>query len=171
MRIDRGGMMETMDQIGSPDGVCARIRELLSLEPSGTLSGDELQEIGEHLAGCEPCREEAALLALLRRARPETPDILLPLILKRVEKAGYQRRQRRMWGLRAAAAVILALGVGTMWNVRGPAASEDVWALALHEEPVATSWSGGEWMAAGLPAFDEMPDEVLMALLEEEMGP
>lgn len=163
--------MESMDQLESLDGVCVRVRELLSLEPSGTLSGGELQEVAEHLSGCAPCGEESALLALLRRARPETPDVLLPLILRRVEKETHLRRQKRMWGLRAAAAVILALGVGTVWSVRGPASSQDVWELALHEEPVATSWSGGEWMAAGLPAFDEMPDEVLMALLEEEMSP
>lgn len=163
--------MDPVDQIDSVDGVCLRVRELLSLEPSGMLSGDELSEIGEHLAGCAPCREESALLALLRRSRPLTPDILLPLIMKKVEKAAQQRRQRRMWGLRAAAAVVLALGVGTAWSLRGPSGTENVWELALHEEPVATSWSGGEWMAAGLPVFDEMPDEVLMALLEEEISP
>jgi len=171
MKIDRGGSMETSDRIDSVREECTRIRELLSIEPSGTLSGEELGEMSEHLVGCTACRDEAALLALLRRARPATPDILLPLILKKVQEASQHRRQRRMWGLRAAAAVILALGVGTIWNSRGPAASDEVWNLALHEDPVAVSWSGGEWMAAGMPLFDELPDEVLLALLQGEMSP
>jgi hypothetical protein len=171
MKVDRGEIMETFNRIGSVGDECTRIRELLSLEPSGSLSGEELGEMSEHLVGCTPCQEEAAFLALLRRARPATPDVLLPLILKKLEKASQHRRQQKMWGLRAAAAVILALGVGTIWSTRGPAASDEVWELALHEDPVAVSWSGGEYMAAGVPLFDQLPDDVLLALLEEEMSP
>jgi predicted anti-sigma-YlaC factor YlaD len=172
MRIDRGGTMETKDRFGPVDGNCSRVRELLSIEPSGTLSGGELQEISEHLADCILCRDEAALLALLRRARPATPDVLLPLILRRVERASHHRNQRRIWGLRAAAAVVLALGVGTFWSSRGPdPAEEEVWDLALREGPVAASWSGGQYMAAGVPLLDQLPDEVLLALLEAEGGP
>jgi len=159
-----------MEQNENGEGACARVRELLPLEPSGALSSSELQEVAEHLAECDACREEAALLALLRRVRPASPDILVPLILKKVEAAARQRRQRKAWGLRAAAAVILALGVGAFWNSRSASMGDDMWSMALHEDQVAMSWSGGEWISAGQPLWDELPDEVLLALLGDEGG-
>jgi len=60
---------------------CETIRELLPWYASGTLEGDEARAVTAHLASCDACQEELALVLRLRRGiegelrrLPNAPD-------------------------------------------------------------------------------------------------
>ncbi|SFV00654.1 zf-HC2 domain-containing protein [Pseudoduganella namucuonensis] len=54
------------------------VRELLPWFVSGTLEGEELALVREHLEGCEQCREDVAWQQRLRAAPPSPPSGLDP---------------------------------------------------------------------------------------------
>lgn len=150
------------------EGECARIRDLLPLAVAGRLSGDEATEVRRHLGGCDDCRSEKAFLLRVLEARTEAPGELSASVLERFAAAPTERRRGRSpnWGLPAAAVVVLALGVGVLWERSRP--PETVWSLAL--DPVAEPWGQEEWMVAGTAVLDEVSEETLLALLEEMDG-
>lgn len=93
----------------------------------GALSPAQRLDFEAHLAGCEECdravRELAGLPGLLRRvdarvledpvADEPVPDTLLPALSRRVARAR-RRRALATWGLAAAAATVVAVGVPTI---------------------------------------------------------
>jgi hypothetical protein len=66
--------------------------------------------------------------------------------------------------MKAAAVVLLALGIGTL--LRPEAVEEPTWALAL-ETDAAVEWYGQEWMVAGEAQLEALTDDQLRALLAE----
>ncbi len=143
---------------------CGQTRDLLPLWSAG--SGDpHLRGVEAHLASCADCRAEAELVQRLRTARPEPPAGLARDILDRHAEARRAVRRSR-WGAPvglSAAAVAAALAVGLFASAR--IGTDPVWDLALDPEPSA--WYGEEWLIAGGPVPDALPDDVLQLLLQE----
>ena len=87
------------------------------------------REVESHLAGCEACREELALLRALRVTMRRAPAVNAEAIAAAIP--AYHAPARRGWamGWRTAAAVV-ALAVGgtsiALLNRRAPSAGEDV---------------------------------------------
>jgi len=149
---------------------CASVRDLLPIQVLGELApGDDLL-VESHLATCGECREERAFVRRLVLARVEPPLELVSSILAAVEEAArpaptlVSNRRSVLWGLPAAAVIVLAFGIGTIWN--GPSSDPSGWSLAL-ESDIAMAWFGNEWMVAGEPMLEALPDEVLRTLIVE----
>lgn len=152
---------------------CPAVRDLLPVLVLGRLAPGEGQMVESHLADCGDCREEQALVQRISLARVEPPRELLSSILTAVDLAADAARpapsvipirRSAQWALPAAAAIVLALGLGTIWNGRSADPSE--FTLALESE-VTMAWFGNEWMVAGEPLLETLPDEVLRSLIEE----
>lgn len=99
---------------------CDRYWELLSLELDGLLSGDETEELKEHLAVCPDCRAARSRLAALHSAfreleEAETPEGFAQGVMERVrgEKKViplFRRSQfRALAGLAACLMVVVGL--------------------------------------------------------------
>ncbi len=159
MSRERGMGEDRADALG-----CSDVRDLLPLEDLGR-HGRVSPEVEAHLLGCAECRAEAEFVARLKSLRPEPPNTILRGVMDRARPPAEGTRRR--WGtgswLSAAAATVLALGLGLLWD--SPTADDSVWTSALEPEPA--SWYGEEWMVAGGPVPDALSDDVLMALLEE----
>jgi predicted anti-sigma-YlaC factor YlaD len=104
--------------------VCEEIRELMSARIDGELTAAESLRLEEHLASCEACREELAALerawggldALGEISVPEglTDRVVARVLAARRGMPPARRRVRVLYPLAAAAAVILALFVGSV---------------------------------------------------------
>ena len=77
------------------------IRELLPEYLSGTLSAHRRSEVETHLAGCEDCAEELALLRLVREAYAEaTPMVNVDAATEYTALDGLiaSEAKRKVWG-------------------------------------------------------------------------
>lgn len=104
------------DSIAPPVGPGARVRGCPPPEHIAALAGDALpadlrQSIESHVARCAACRALAADLALLA-------DVDAPGSLDARVHPVAQSRGR--WALLAAAALLAAIGLSTLWRVRSP---------------------------------------------------
>jgi len=161
-RSDAGPVGEPMD--------CGPVRDLLPIQVLGELApGDDLR-VESHLSMCSECREERDFVRRLGLARVEPPLELVSAIMAAVDESARSTptvvpiRRSALWALPAAAAIVLALGVGTIWN--SPETRPSEWTLAL-ESDVTMAWFGNEWMVAGEPILDALPDDVLRSLIQE----
>jgi hypothetical protein len=175
------------------ESACGRVRDLLPLQIDLAASGSTralAPSIEEHLSGCAECRSEADLVLRLRSARRDPPPVLLRAILDRLAEMplaesatsesmvaaggataprphlGSHRGPRRgwAWALPAAAGVVVAIAIASLRA--GGSSPDAVWSLALEPE-APLHWYGDDWVVAGEPLLDALPDEVLRALLEE----
>ncbi len=157
-----------------PPSDCADVVDRLPLLVLGSLEPGEAGQLDVHLMECATCTAERRLLQRILRARVEPPAALPGRILAEWDRraaapAPVPRTAKGhsggfLWGLPAAAAVVLALGIGSFWS--GGAAPESEWSLGI-EPQVSMAWFGNEWMVAGQPVLDALPDDVLRSLLEE----
>lgn len=160
------------------DWSCAEVRERLPEHVTGRLAGDEALPVGEHLRACAACAAEADLLAALMATRPEAPADLSARIRNAVltdRKAAARERAATgapprsgiaRWSLAAAAALLLALGAGVVWQQLTPAGQEGPLArVAL--DPVPETWMDDDAVVAGAPVLDALTEDALQALLEE----
>jgi anti-sigma-K factor RskA len=141
---------------GTTGPACRDIRQLLGVYVVGAIDPAERAQVDEHLAECQPCRDElaglAGLPAMLSRVPAEdverlgllslpeamqSPDELLDSLLRKVSV----KRKSRMWrsvAAVAAAAVIAAGGASAVSQLTGPAASgavaapQQAWAKTGH---------------------------------------
>lgn len=129
-------------------------------------AGSVDRALADHLASCSECARDVALMARLARARPDpSPDLLSAIV-------GLARQTRLPTGwpsgtVAAAAVLLLSLGVGLISHYADPprpAGSLD--ALVTDVGPEA--WEDDEWYVAGAPVLEALPDQMLLALLEEE---
>jgi len=108
-----------------------RLEELLPAYALGALDGDDLRELGAHLAGgCEECDRELALWqgdleSLAAGVEPAQPsDVTRARVLRLAggaERASAAPVRRTPWWLAVAAVLLLALAV---WGLRGQARME-----------------------------------------------
>lgn len=90
---------------------CAAIDTLLPWYVNGTLPEEERRAVGQHLAGCGRCADEARWLAAVQAEFPR-PDIRPPdgrsagALLDRIRR---ERRRRERWQFLAAAAVLITV--------------------------------------------------------------
>ena len=171
---------------------CQSIRDLLPEVGAETLAPEERGVVEAHLDSCLDCRRELEVIVALKEARPEVPPGLEATIraLVRDEMAqggpglaepsppateavvplfGGRPPWAPGWSLSAAAVVILALGVGVLWNQRAQDFVQDPIVVAS-QEPLPEAWLWDDGMVAGAPVFDGLSDEDLVALLEELEG-
>jgi len=100
--------------------------ELLPWYVNGTLEGEELLEVEQHLRSCLTCRREVEELRELRRgvqqAAPEPPPGDLERLMEEVgaERRGPPRSGIRFWGPLAtgliAATMVAAVGLSVWWG-------------------------------------------------------
>jgi anti-sigma factor RsiW len=94
------------------------IRELLPDYLSGTLAAPRRVEVEGHLAGCQECQEELAVLRLVREAYAEAPGVNVAAIVGALPRPSAtpvikpaMKTWRRSYALQIAAAVsFVALG-------------------------------------------------------------
>lgn len=146
---------------------CEWARERIPAVASGAASEEERRRVDAHLATCDECTAELALVSRLR-----TEAITVPADLNERVIAAFRHSRRPVrhpaWALAAAALAALALGIGTL---SGPASEfgADVpdWAYELEGEQEAI-WAGDDETVAGAPLLlEQLSDEALEQLLEE----
>lgn len=158
---------------------CSRVRELLPEHVRGAADPTEAAQVEAHLATCDACAAEAALLGALWTSRPEPPADLADRIRRALAddaetnpgSGGAGRRRAVPGWLVAAAALVVALGTGLFWHdvTQGGA---DVPLAAAALDPVAEeAWiEDAAVVVAGAPVLDQLEDDALLALLEEMEG-
>jgi negative regulator of sigma E activity len=90
---------------------CERVREQLSIAQDGELSQLEAAHLDAHLARCASCRAFGAALCAVTRVLRTTPleEPSFPIAIP-----GRNRATRRAFQVTAAAAVVLAAGIGSL---------------------------------------------------------
>jgi anti-sigma factor RsiW len=147
------------------------IRELLPEYLGGTLSDARRREVSEHIATCQACTDELALLALVREAYTEaTPAVNVSAIVAALPKKAPRpaiRSWRRTQAFQiAAAASFIALGgislavARSFFNGGSTVAQIDTAVVpnstSVNAEAPAISFAGG---------VSDLGDEDLEALL------
>jgi hypothetical protein len=156
---------------------CGTIRDFLPEWASDRLELPEARQVEEHLAACDECREEADVVRTLAQARPEPPPGLESRIRDRVReefdggvlRLDSRRRRIPLWGLSAAALLVLGLGTKTLLDRNGQELVLDPIAVA-NQEPLPEAWLWDDGVVAGGLVFDGLTEEDLEALLEEFEG-
>jgi len=154
---------------------CTEALERSSLRPLSTESGAAIPSQGSdpsdralahHLATCVDCAREAAFMARLAGARPEPPSELLPAILVQTRRVPMPTG---WWSgsMAAAAVLILSLGVGLISHQADPPPSFGPLDALVMSDGLA-DWEDDEWYVAGAPVLEALPEQMLLALLQEE---
>lgn len=86
------------------------IRDLLPDLLHGRLDAAERERVEAHVAGCEPCRDELALLRDLRTTMRRAPAMDATAIAAAI--APYRAPVRRSWATWRAAAAIATIAIG-----------------------------------------------------------
>ncbi len=145
---------------------CGTVRDLLPLLYAETTSAEDLSGLDDHLLECGDCHEEAVFLARVAQARPRPPAGLSHRIVAEVMES---RRRLSLeprirvagWMTSVAALLVLSLGIGLYWT--GGASPDLDFALTSFLD--ADEGEYDEWMVAGAPVLDALPDEVLRDLM------
>lgn len=145
---------------------CGEVRDLLPLLYAEASSSEPFLDLDDHLLNCAGCHEEAVFLARVAQARPRPPAGLSNRIVAEVEAsqirgAGEPKRRLAGWMTSVAALLVLSLGVGLYWS--GAAAPDLDFVLTSFLD--ADEVEHDEWMVAGAPVLDALPDEVLRELM------
>lgn len=153
---------------------CGRVLDLLPLWTYASLTGAEVGSVERHLEGCDACRGEVEFLEIVRRARPEPPAGFAEGVRRRLAEerarpvpATPGRRIAVGWGFAAAAAAaaVAAVGLGILPLDGVRSEREALLATLVESEDAADA---EEWMIAGAPAWEALPDEVLVGLVSED---
>lgn len=122
--------------------------------------------LAHHLASCAECASDVAFMARLARARPDPPPDLLLAIVGRSQQTPLPTG----WSsgaVAAAAVLLLSLGMGLISHHSAP--PHPLGSLdALVTDMGTEVWEDDEWYVAGAPVLEALPDQMLLALLEEE---
>lgn len=145
------------------DCLNVEIRELLPEYLSGALSAARRAEVDAHLASCQDCADELAVLRLVREAYAEVPAVNVGAIVAALPRKASRpavRSWRRNHALQIAAAIsFIALGGMSLAVARsffnGNPTESPVDSVLVSETP-AISFAGG---------VGDLGDEDLEALL------
>jgi hypothetical protein len=151
------------------ENACGSIRDLLPDLLHRRLPGPEAERVGEHLESCGACREELEVLESLLKARPDPPGELAERIRASLRRDARRARTGGPWLIPLAAALVVALGVGTFWRggANGPGPVVEDWTSV---ESVPSLWPSGDGLMAGAPLLDQLSEEALRSLLQELGG-
>jgi len=138
----------------------------------GELSGEALARVREHVAGCAVCAREAelfidsgALLASMRRIEP-TPGFVDRVVAQARRARGGRLLRLRPWKV-AAAALLLAAGVGAAWFSSGtldPTDPRDMPVLTASEEDAIAR---DLYLLSNLAVLEESDVDDLVRLVED----
>ena len=153
---------------------CADVKDLLPEGIRNELSESDGASVAEHISSCAMCAEEVELLRRIQAAAFSTPASLSSEIKSALARevelgAGVSPGPAGRWTgwrLPAAAAVVLALGTGVIWQ-RMQALPE---VGPLGQDPFAVVWPSDDADVAGVPMLADLSDEDLALLLEELGG-
>lgn len=166
---------------------CEMVRDLLPEWAAGSLDKSRGTLVETHVRECPDCRADLDVIYAVRSSQAPVPSQLEAKIAARVREelgaespAGKEENKRGLravarvrwapaWALSAAAAVILALGIGVIWTP-GPSESVQDPIEVASQELLPEAWLWDDGMVAGAPVFDGLSDEELEALLEEFEG-
>jgi hypothetical protein len=146
---------------------CLEAQERISLRPLERKGGPPQDpDLAGHLAECASCAADAGFMARVAAARPELPAGLRSRVLRSLPEP---RPGIGWWtgSVAAAAVMILAMGAGLVSqriDTHQPMNPLDGFVL---EDP-DPGWGDDEWYVAGAPVWDALPDEMLLALLQED---
>ncbi|MBI4409681.1 MAG: zf-HC2 domain-containing protein [Gemmatimonadetes bacterium] len=147
---------------------CDEIRDVLPTVVSGRAEPATEQAVQAHLAGCEACRAEAELIALLRRHPVAVPNGLEEQVL--LAAAGPRQRRASRGFLPqlvavAAAVVLTVLGIRLV-RVAEPEPSP---VAGFMDTPFQAfgPWAGSGAFTPGSVVLEELTEEQLELLLAE----
>ena len=142
---------------------CELIRDTIPDFAAGRMAAPAAATVQTHLDGCDECRAEAQLVALLYSARPLVPGDLTRRIEEHV-RSDRPGLARPWWGLAAAAVAAVALGIGV--SSRAPSVDVEVPAYVAEMQGLSP-WVSDDGLIAGAPALEGLSDEALQILLDE----
>ena len=139
---------------------------------AGRLPSEEAGVVAAHVDACAECAAEAVVIRALLAARPEAPRDLAARIsaaLRDEESVALAAGRVRRWPAWAAsAAAVLALAMGTYAvSVQDTPDFSGLGQIPTEEGSV---WISEDGIVAGAPVLGELPDDALLALLEEMGG-
>lgn len=151
---------------------CGTVLGMLPELHHGVLGPEDRMRVEAHLAHCADCASALEFVSLVERTRPEPPATLIGNIERALDAelsrpAVGRRRRAAPWTWSAAAALVLALGTGLVWQ---QLRVDPVGIVAEGMEPVPDSWLTDDAVVAGALVLDDLSDEDLSALLEEVGG-
>lgn len=156
----------------------AEMRDLLPDMIHGTLGAAQRGEVEAHVAACESCRDELALLRRIRAAMP-APPVDTAAIVRTLPTYRASRPTRRGAMLRIAAGLVLVAGAASLVMRNGSrepvpvdtlaqAAASAAPVLSLGENVQDLSDSDLQALADELQALDavmsEEPEEIVVPL-------
>ena len=143
---------------------CEWIRELIPDYAAGRLADGEKESADLHFKDCRECHDELDLVGLVFSSRAAHPEGLA----NKINAAVHGRRvtgRRQWWGLAAAAAAVLAIGLDVTLDRAGftdlPLAESE---FEIESENL---WLTDDGLIAGAPMLEGLSDEALIQLLEE----
>jgi len=160
---------------------CRKASELLPELARGTLDAADAARVRAHVSACADCREELALVGLLRRSAAAPPAGLAGRVraaarlqagageLSAPRHTGGMRRVA-WWGGSAAAAVVLIVGANVLVTRDGPPSEEELWEAFVDEQ--VPEWVE-DGLVAGAPVLEDLSDlsdEDLALVLQELEG-
>lgn len=166
------------------------IRELLPELLGGTLSVSRRAEVESHLAACEDCAEELALLRLVRQAYAEaTPTLSVSRIVGALPRREARRPVRRAWRPSQAFQIAAAVSFITLGGIsvtvarsffgNDPAAIRVETEMASNGDTPLISFAGGvqdlgdddlEALLSALESIEALPVTETSELLFEGVG-
>ena len=153
---------------------CAEVKDLLPEWIRHELGERDRVAVAAHVSSCPSCAEEVELLRRIQAVVFSTPASLASEIKSALAQelelgagvAPGQAGRWERWRLPAAAAAVLALGTGLIWQ-RMQALPE---VGPLGQDPFAVVWPSDDADVAGVPMLADLSDEDLALLLEELGG-
>ena len=124
---------------------CQEFRDLLDREGAGDLTGAEFERLEQHREGCDPCAaiqsaaDPLAMFATLAERQPESWPGLWEGIRDEVQRTPGWSRLHPAYGLAAAAALVLALGLAALLGTGPPGAPGSRSAPVLVALPFASA--------------------------------
>ncbi len=142
---------------------CIDALERISLHPEADGAADP--GVARHLAECLPCSRAAAFMARVAGARPQPPPGMVEAILSR---AGGRHPASGWWSSSVAAAAVLVLAMGAGLVSRQLPAPDGPFPFETFLAQDPDAWDEDDWYVAGAPVLEGLPDQMLLALLQEE---
>jgi len=150
---------------------CPEARDLIPLSWTGGISPREKAALERHLEECPECASESSFVSRIASACPVPPPDLSRKVAARLAGGAdrgrsFPSRSAVLWGLPAAAVMILGLGIGLVWSSGENGTGELITSSFLDSQD---EMEVDDWIVAGAPVLDALSDEVLVSLMAMEV--